>query len=425
VVEASRDFQVFAKPAGAVCNLECRYCYYLPKQQLYPGDASCRMPDDLLERYIVQHIDATPGRTVTFSWHGGEPTILGLDYFRTIVAIQRRHQRPGWRINNGMQTNGILLDEAWCRFLKTEGFTVGLSLDGPERLHDRYRVTRGQKPSHRQAVRAFTLLHRYRIPCDILCVVHDQNVRHPIEVYRFLKDIGATSVGFLPAVGPGTSAIDDVSPCSVPAGAYGDFLCAIFDEWVREDIGRIDVQTFEEITRPARGLEHSLCVFRKTCGDIPVVEHNGDFYCCDHFVDHRHRLGNIRETPLVDMLDSPAQHAFGRAKLDTLPQYCRTCEVRALCNGGCPKDRFIRTPDGEGGLNYLCEGFKRFFHHSLPYAVRVAALLKAGEPPERLMQEVRSEDLNARPAAGRNDPCPCGSGRKYKKCCQGQRSTHG
>jgi len=422
VAEASRDFQVFAKPGGAVCNLECRYCYYLQKRQLYPSGASCRMSDDLLERYIVQHIDATPGRTVSFSWHGGEPAILGLDYFRTIVAIQRRHQRPGWRINNGMQTNGILLDDEWCRFLKAERFTVGLSLDGPQRLHDRYRVTKGHMPSHRHAVRAFRLLHRYRIPCDILCVVHDQNVHHPLEVYRFLKEIGATSVGFLPAVWPGTDARDVIGSCNVPADAYGDFLCAIFDEWVRQDIGRIGVQMFEEATRPARGLEHALCVFRETCGDIPVVEHNGDFYSCDHFVDPQHCVGNILETPLVDMLESQAQRSFGLAKLDTLPRHCRTCEVRGLCNGGCPKDRFIRTPDGEDGLNYLCEGFKRFFTHSVPYAVKLAALLKAGQPPERLMREVSSEDSKARPDAGRNDPCPCGSGRKYKKCCQGQRA---
>jgi uncharacterized protein len=253
-------------------------------------------------------------------------------------------------------------------------------------------------------------------------VVHDQNVHHPLEVYRFLKEIGATSVGFLPAVWPGTDARDVIGSCNVPADAYGDFLCAIFDEWVRQDIGRIGVQMFEEATRPARGLEHALCVFRETCGDIPVVEHNGDFYSCDHFVDPQHCVGNILETPLVDMLESQAQRSFGLAKLDTLPRHCRTCEVRGLCNGGCPKDRFIRTPDGEDGLNYLCEGFKRFFTHSVPYAVKLAALLKAGQPPERLMREVSSEDSKARPDAGRNDPCPCGSGRKYKKCCQGQRA---
>ncbi len=328
----------------------------------------------------------------------------------------------GTRIGNGIQTNGILLDEDWCRFLSAERFTVGLSLDGPPDLHDRYRVTKGQKPSQKAALRAFRLLRRYKIPCDILCVVHDQNVHQPTRVYRFLKEIGARYVGFLPVVEPAHDAIGTASPYSVPAEAFGAFLCAIFDEWVQQDIGRIAVQMFDEATRPARRLEHSLCIFRETCGDIPVVEHNGDFYCCDHYVDAQHRLGNIHDTPLVALLESPAQRAFGNAKRETLPRYCRTCEVRAMCNGGCPKDRFTRTPDGEEGLNYLCAGFKRFFTHILPYVVKLAALEQAGEPPERLMQMV-STGLKTSPDAGRNDPCPCGSGRKYKRCCLGGRSS--
>jgi len=417
-MKASREFQVFAKPAGALCNLDCRYCYYLKKQELYPAGDSPRMSDQVLEAYIVQHLDASPGRTVTFSWHGGEPTVLGLDYFRTIVALQRKHQRPGWRIDNGMQTNGLLLDEEWGRFLSAERFSVGLSLDGPRELHDRYRVTKGQKPTHKQTMRAFKLLRRHRIPCDILCVVHDQNVHHPTQVYRFFKEIGARSLGFLPVVEPAPDAEGAVSPHTVPADAFGAFLCTIFDEWVRQDIGRIAVQMFEEAARPARGLEHSLCVFRQTCGDIPVVERNGDFFCCDHYVDAQHRLGNIRETPLVELLESQAQRAFGQAKRDTLPGYCRTCEVRAMCNGGCPKDRFMRTPGGEEGLNYLCAGFKRFFTHSLPYTLKLATLERAGQPAERLMHLVTTT-RDASFAAGRNDPCPCGSGRKYKKCCLG------
>jgi len=418
VVKASREFQVFAKPAGARCNLDCRYCYYLKARHLYPEEGPVRMPDRLLEDYLVQHIDACPGPTVTFSWHGGEPTVLGLDYFRRIVALQRKHQRPGSRICNGIQTNGMLLDEDWCRFLSAEGFAVGLSLDGPRELHDRYRVTKGQKPSHGQTLRAFKLLRRHRVPCDILCVVHDQNVHYPTQVYRFFKEIGARYLGFLPVVEPAHDAGGGVSRYTVPADAFGAFLCTIFDEWVRQDIGRITVQMFEEAARPARRLEHSLCIFRETCGDIPVIEHNGDFYCCDHYVDAQHRLGNIRDTPLVELLESPEQQAFGQAKRETLPRYCRTCEVRAMCNGGCPKDRFIRTPDGEEGLNYLCAGFKRFFAHSLPYTLELAALERAGEPVERLMQ-LGTPPRGVSPAAGRNDPCPCGSGRKYKKCCLG------
>ena len=420
LVKASREFQVFVKPGGAVCNLDCRYCYYLKKRHLYPKGESFRMPDRLLEEYIVQHIDASPGPTVNFSWHGGEPTVLGLEYFRTIVALQRRHQPPGWHITNGMQTNGMLLDEEWCRFLSAERFSVGVSLDGPREMHDRYRVTKGQGPSHRQAMRGFKLLRRHRIPCDILCVVHDQNVQHATQVYRFFKEIGGQSLGFLPLVEPTPGVDGGVSPQTVPAEAFGEFLCTIFDEWVRHDVGRIAVQLFEEAARPARGLEHSLCLFRETCGEIPVVEHNGDFFSCDHFVDAQHRVGNIHETPLVELLESPAQRAFGQAKLDGLPRYCRACEVLPMCNGGCPKDRFIRTPEGEEGLNYLCAGFRRFFTHSLPYMVKLAALLRASQPPERLMQLTVADDAEAFPGAGRNDACPCGSGQKYKKCCLGR-----
>ena len=363
-----REFQVFAKPAGALCNLDCHYCYYLAKQDLYPDRPSPRMPDRLLEEYIVQHLDASSGsQAANFSWHGGEPTVLGLDYFRRIVALQRKHQRPGLPVTNGVQTNGCLLDEDWCRFLAAEGFSVGLSLDGPEDLHDGYRVTKGGKPTHKLAVRAFRLLRRHRISCDILCVLHDKNVGHPTSVYRYLKDIGARHIAFLPVVEPMRDGT--VGPHTVAAAAYGAFLCAVFDEWVQQDVGKITVQIFEETARPARRMDHSLCIFRRTCGDIPVVEHNGDFYCCDHYVDPPHRLGNIQQTRLVELLESPAQRAFGQAKLDTLPRYCRTCEVRAMCNGGGPKDRFIRTPDGEAGLNYLCAGYKRFFNHCLQYAL--------------------------------------------------------
>jgi uncharacterized protein len=405
-----REFQVFAKPAGAICNMSCHYCYYLEKEQLYPKGEPFHMPDDLLEEYIVQHIAASPGEVTSFSWHGGEPTILGIDYFRKIVALERKHAPTGRRIANGIQTNGILIDDDWCRFFAAEGFGVGLSLDGPQEMHDRYRVTRGQRSTHRLTMHAFKLLQRYRIPCDILCVVHNQNVQHPTRVYRFFKEIGAQYVGFLPVVEPKPGAETGVSSHTVPAEAYGTFLCTIFDEWIQHDVGRITVQIFEEASRPARGLDHSLCIFRERCGDIPVIEHNGDFYCCDHFVDEEHRLGNIRQSSLVDLLESPAQRAFGKAKQDALSRYCRQCEVLPQCNGGCPKDRFIRTPEGEPGLNYLCAGLKRFFVHSVPH-LQTASAWSADQRRER------SAKTDPFPQAGRNDPCPCGSGRKYKKCC--------
>jgi uncharacterized protein len=419
MAKASREFQIFTKPVGALCNLDCRYCYYLQKESLYPRAESLRMADDLLEAYIVQQIEIAPEEEIAFSWHGGEPTLLGLDYFRRIVEIQRRHRPAGSRITNAIQTNGVLLNAEWCRFFAAEHFSVGLSLDGPPALHDAYRLTKDGKATHRQVMQGYRLLRQQKVPVDLLCVVQAQNVRHPREVYRFFKEIEAQYLSFIPLVEPEPAAPGGVSERTVPAEAFGAFLCAIFDEWVRQDIGRIIVQTFEEAARPACGLGHSLCVFRPTCGDVPVLEHNGDFYLCDHFVNPEHRLGNIRETPLLELLESPAQEAFGRAKQETLTRRCRECDVLEMCNGGCPKDRISRTPEGEPGLNYLCAGYRAFFTHCRPYTARIAALRWAGQPPERLMAEIRAEEARALPRAGRNDPCPCGSGRKYKKCCLG------
>ncbi len=417
MAKSSLEFQIFVKPAGPSCNLDCHYCYYLKKEWLYPGTECFHMPGDLLEEYIVQQIETAPESEISFFWHGGEPTILGLDYFRKIVEFQRKHHPQGRRITNFIQTNAVLLNEEWCRFFAAEGFAVGLSLDGPQPLHDRYRVTKGQQPTYKQVMQGYRLLRQYKIPVDILCVIHAENVQHPLPVYRFFKEIKAQYLSFIPLVELQPSAESGVTPRTVPAEALGIFLCTIFDEWVRQDIGRIIVQIFEEAARPACGQDHSLCIFRSTCGDVPVIEHNGDFYSCDHFVTPEHRLGNIRETPFVALLESAAQRAFGRAKLDTLSRYCRECEVRNMCNGGCPKDRIIPTPDGEAGLNYLCAGYKRFFKHCRPYVARMAAFRHAGQPPEVLMKMAQAEDVKARPKAGRNDPCPCGSGRKYKKCC--------
>jgi uncharacterized protein len=403
--KASREFQVFVKPAGAVCNLDCPYCYYRDKRSLYPDTAVSRMPESLLEEYIVQHIEAAGGPEIAFSWHGGEPTTLGVGFFRRAVELQRKHQPAGWRIRNGIQTNGVLLDEEWGRFLAAEDFSIGLSLDGPAELHDVYRVTKGGQPTHRQALRGYELLRKHAVPTDIVCVVHDRNVLYPLTVYRFFREIGCKYVGFLPAVERAPESAAGVGPYTPSAEAYGAFLCRIFDEWIERDTGRIAVQIFEEAARPALGMEHSLCVFRETCGQIPVLEHNGDFFPCDHFVDREHRFGNIRETPLAELLESPAQRNFGEAKRDGLPRYCRECEVLAMCHGGCPKYRFMRTPDGEAGLNYLCAGLKRFFLHSRAPIARIAS--RTHQPTS----------LPPAPGAARNDPCPCGSGRKYKKCC--------
>jgi uncharacterized protein len=419
MVKASRDFQVFAKPTGPLCNLECLYCYYIGKEHLYAEGKSLRMPDDVLERYIIQHIEASLNQAIRFSWHGGEPTVLGLDYFRRIVELQRRHLPPGKSIINGIQTNGTLLNEEWCRFLVSEGFGVGLSLDGPQEMHDRYRVTKRGEPTHRQAMRGYDLLRRHGIPCDILCVVHEQNVRHPLELYRFFRQIHASYLSFLPLVEPQPDSESGVSERTVPAEAFGAFLCTVFEEWLNHDIGRMKVQIFEEAAATAFGREHELCIFRPTCGDIPVIEHNGDFFSCDHFVDTEHRLGNIRETPLVELLESNAQRAFGKAKQDALPLYCRKCAVLSMCHGGCPKDRFITTPEGETGLNYLCAGYRRFLTHCLPFVIELADLWRR-QSGERQAPAVTARNARDSVRTGRNDPCPCGSGRKYKKCCLGK-----
>jgi uncharacterized protein len=374
MAKASREFQVFAKPIGPICNLDCRYCYYLEKEHLYPEGESFHMPEEVLEEYIAQHIDASPETVIRFSWHGGEPTVLGLDFFRRAVELQLRHRPHDRRIVNGIQTNGTLLDEDWSRFLAAEGFAVGLSLDGPQELHDRFRVTKDGGPTHEQTMRGYRLLQEHGVNTDILCVVNSQNVRFPLQVYRFFKQIDAQYISFLPLAELQPDAKGGVNPLTVPPEAWGEFLCNVFDEWRDHDIGRVKVQIFEEATRTAFDQEHSLCIFGRTCGDIPVVEHNGDFYSCDHYVDDGYRLGNIVETPLVELLESPEQKAFGKAKLDSLPRYCRKCEVRDMCNGECPKNRFAVTPDGEPGLNYLCEGYRRFFNHCQPFVSEVAAL---------------------------------------------------
>ncbi|MBN1272866.1 MAG: anaerobic sulfatase maturase [Candidatus Aminicenantes bacterium] len=368
---AARSFMIFIKPSGSLCNLHCSYCYYLEKKELYPDMESFRMPEALLEEYIIQHINASPEKTVRFSWHGGEPTVLGLDFFRMAVSLQKKHRPAGYHIANGMQTNGTLLDENWGRFLAKEGFYVGLSLDGPKEFHDIHRRTKKGKSSFEKTMHGYEILKKHGVSRDILCVVHNDNVKYPERVYHFFKDIEASYITFLPLVERSPETERGISERTVPSEAWGEFLCTVFDEWVSRDIGWIKVQIFEEAARTAFGQEHSLCIFRPTCGDVPVIEHNGDFYSCDHFVDPGHRLGNIQKTPLVELLESPAQRAFGLAKLKTLPRACLECDVREMCNGGCPKNRFLKTADGEENLNYLCSGYKSFFQHCRPWVEEV------------------------------------------------------
>ena len=337
------------------------------------------MSEGLLEGYIAERLMSSPDAVAHFEWHGGEPTILGLDYFRRIVALQRKHAVGGRGFTNGIQTNGTFINKDWAAFFADEGFTVGLSLDGPADVHDAYRRTVGNHATHRQAVRAFELLRQYRVHCDILCVLHAANVPTPVRVYKFFHDLGVSHLQLLPLVegthdeGPWRPTARMASPA-----ALGEFFCRVFDEWLSRDVGRVTVQFFDEALRPALGLPHALCIFREICGQIPVLEHNGDVYACDHFVEAAHRVGNLSERPLADILNDPLMLAFGERKRDTLPHCCQDCDVLAWCNGGCPKDRVAVSAAGETGLSYLCPAYQRFFRYCRPALEQLAMRLKAG-----------------------------------------------
>ena len=376
MTKPSREFQVFVKPVGPLCNLDCTYCYYLDNAILFGENRLIHMTVEVLNTYIRQHIEASTEPVITFSWHGGEPLRAGLNFYRRVVALQKKYNPSGRKIVNGIQTNGTLLNEEWCRFLAAEQFVVGISMDGPEALHDVYRVTSDGKPTFNKVLHGYDLLVMHGIDPEILCVVNVKNVKAPLEVYRYFKQLGAPFLTFIPLVEKQLGHPLKVSPMSVPAGAFGSFLTAIYDEWVQQDIGKVKVQVFEEALRTAFHQEHTLCVFKPVCGGVPVVERNGDFFSCDHFVTPEHCLGNIRDKMLADLLDSGRQKAFGQAKQDNLPHYCLVCEVRDMCNGECPKNRFISTPDGEPGLNYLCEGYRKFFNHCRPFVEAVAETYK-------------------------------------------------
>jgi uncharacterized protein len=426
-------FHIMAKPVGPICNLDCKYCFYLEKENLYPGKSNWAMPDDILEATIRQYIEDQAAPTVSFAWQGGEPTILGVDYFRKIVAIEKQYA-GGKRIENAFQTNGVLLDDAWGEFLAENHFLVGLSMDGPRELHDCYRVDKGGQPTFDRVLRGLGFLKKHGVEFNTLTVLHRKNSQHPQKVYRFLKEIGSRFMQFIPIVeraapkpnsdglvliGPDQAPEARVSAWSVTPVQFGKFLCAVFDEWVREDVGKYYVQIFDVALESWLGMGQSLCVFRETCGAAMALEHNGDLYSCDHFVYPENRLGNIMEQPLGELVNSAAQRKFGLDKRDRLPQYCRECDVRFACNGECPKHRFIRTPSGEEGLNYLCAGYKLFFHHIDPYMQFMANELAHERPPANVMEWARGRDVTGdpKPLPGRNDPCPCGSGKKFKRCC--------
>ena len=426
------DFHVLAKPIGPICNLDCKYCFYLEKEALYPSASKWAMADDVLESYIRQYIEAQQSSAVNFAWQGGEPALLGVDYFRRAVALQKKYAN-GKRIANAFQTNGVLLNEEWARFFKENDFLIGVSIDGPRELHDAYRVDKGGQPTFDRVMRGIEVLKQNGVEFNTLTTIHRANSRHPLEVYRFLKESGSGYMQFIPIaerisshatedglvlVSPSFSDTAKVAPWSIEPRQFGRFLCAIFDEWVRKDVGRYFVQLFDVNLQVWAGMESSLCIFRKTCGSALAIEHSGDLYSCDHFVYPQNKLGNIMESPLESLVESEQQREFGEAKNSTLPQYCRECDVRFACNGECPKHRFTSTPDGEPGLNYLCAGYKMFFHHVDPYMRFMTSELAAKRAPANVMRWIAAEETReAMASAGRNDRCPCGSGKKFKHCC--------
>jgi len=434
VANAPPRFHLLAKPSGSTCNIDCRYCFFLSKEALYP-DERHRMSDATLEAYIRQLLESHRLPEVTVAWQGGEPTLMGLDFFRKAVELVDRHRRPGQRVEHTFQTNGVALDDEWCAFLAANHFLVGLSVDGPRELHDAYRVTRGGQGTFDLVMKGLGHLRAHRVEFNILCTVNAANQAHGRRVYQFFRDeLGATWIQFIPIVERATTETLDianrgwsadprgkrllytqtgtlVTNRSVGARQYGQFLIDVFEEWVRRDVGKVYVQLFDVTLEAAFG-RYKLCIHAPTCGYGPALEYNGDLYACDHFVEPRFRLGNIHETHLLEMVASTAQRKFGDDKRDTLTRQCRQCEVRALCNGGCPKDRFVLSRDGEPGHNYLCEGLYAFFSHTRPAMAQMARLYAQGKAPMEVMASVRADDAKRGPYA----PCPCGSGRKFRFC---------
>jgi len=420
-------FHIMAKPRGPICNLNCTYCYYLPKAALYPG-SDFMMTDEVLDSFIRQYITAQHVPEVTFGWQGGEPLLMGREFFERALALQAKYRRPGMRILNTLQTNGTLVDEAWAQFFHDRQFLIGLSLDGPQALHDAFRVDQGGQPTWERVMRGLRPLQQHQVEYNLLCTVHQANAPHPLAVYRFFRDeVQAEFVQFIPIVrrdnATGHQEGLTVTPQSVTAQQYGDFLIGVFDEWVRRDVGRVFVQIFDVALAAWRGERPGLCVFEPTCGLGLAMEHNGDLYACDHYVEPRYRLGNILETPLMELVTSAAQREFGQTKLKTLPQQCLDCAVRFVCNGGCPKNRLLPVEDGAPQLNYLCAGYQAFFRYIRHPMEMMVEELRQRRPPANVMTRLAQADaaLTAKfAAAKRNDPCPCGSGKKFK-VCHGQR----
>ncbi|MCP4360442.1 MAG: anaerobic sulfatase maturase [Chloroflexi bacterium] len=432
-------FHLLVKPTGAVCNLDCQYCFFLSKEALYPG-SRFRMADDLLQLYIQQLLESHRTPEVTIAWQGGEPTLMGLGFFKRAVELAEKYKKPGQMLQHTIQTNGTKVNDDWCAFFKKHNFLVGLSVDGPKEMHNAYRVNKGGAGSFDQVMSGWACLQKHGVDFNILCTVHAANQNYPLEVYRFFRDeLGTEFVQFIPIIERATSetlplADADggwgkrplytqsgqlVSERSVGAVEYGRFLATIFDEWVRRDVGKVYVQLFD-VTLGSYVGQHHLCIFSPTCGNALALEHTGDLYACDHYVEPNYLLGNIKETHMIELIASDKQRQFGQDKMASLPPYCLDCNVRFACHGGCPRNRFITTPTGEPGLNYLCAGYKLFFKHVDRPMKIMANLLRQNRYADEIMKLYATEDKVAASTqfanVGRNDPCPCGSGKKYKVC---------
>ncbi len=403
-------FSVLAKPTGAACNLDCSYCFFLSKELLY-DHGSQRMSEDGLETYLANLFDSQPDGPVDVAWQGGEPTMRGLAFFRRSVELAERLRRPGQQLRYSIQTNGTLLNDEWGEFLAEHGFLAGLSMDGPARLHDAYRVNKAGRGSHAAVLRGWDVLQRHGVETNVLCTVHAANQDHPLEVYRYFRDsLGARYLQFIPIVErvpaeslelaehgwrPGTRGKrtllyqqhgNHVTSRSVSPHRYGQFLAAVFDEWITRDVGEVFVQDIDVALGNLLG-QYTLCVHSPECGTAIAVEHNGDVYSCDHYVEPGYRLGNVAEDSFTNLLASPTQRAFGRSKRTSLPTQCLECPVRWACQGGCPKDRFTTTTNGEPGLNYLCDGYYHFYTHVQPALERMGTLLRSGRPARDILND--------------------------------------
>ncbi|MFL6162481.1 MAG: anaerobic sulfatase maturase [Jatrophihabitantaceae bacterium] len=401
---APDTFHVLAKPTGAICNLNCEYCFFLAKEELYPG-STFRMSETVLRTYLRQLLESHRAPLVTVAWQGGEPTMMGLDFYRRVMGYLDEIARPGQQIEHTIQTNATLIDDEWAAFLAERDFLVGVSIDGPRRLHDAYRLDKGGKPTFDRVIRGLDRLRAHGVRWNALTTVNRANEEHGATVYAFLRDeLGAEHIQFIPIV-------ERPAPGGIPTGAtvtdrsvtppgYGRFLVEVFDDWVRHDVGRVFVQMFDSTLASFLDVPGSLCVHSETCGTALALEHNGDLYSCDHFVEPAHLLGNIAEHHLLELVASPQQQAFGNAKRDSLPAYCRRCDVRFACHGGCPKDRFTTTPDGDPGLHYLCQSYQLFFRHvDRPMRV-MAAALRSGRTADEVMAWCRRQDRRAAAATG-------------------------